>query len=252
MHDSTAVNRNFYDALWSGTELARPDRFNTWPLISGLLRLSPRRLELGPGLRPRLPLTGSYFIDISPQAIRKLSAHGGIAAEANCAGLPFKDNKFELVCAFDLLEHADDDRQILEEVSRVLKEEGVFIFSVPLHAGLWTKFDDLVGHVRRYDPDALTSLLAMYSLVLEKSAVYGMQPASPRLVNFGLWWLEHFRKEALWCYNRVLMPLGIFFQKRLTFVDGLISAADADEIVLVCRKQTKVACAKTKYQVADA
>ncbi len=251
MHDSTAINRHFYDALWSGTELTRPDCFNTWPLISGLLRLSPRRLELGPGLRPRLPLLGSYFIDLSPPVITQLTAHGAIAAAADCVGLPFKDNKFELVCAFDLLEHADDDRQILEEVSRVLKEDGVFIFSVPLHARLWTKFDDLVGHVRRYDPDDLTGMLAMYGLVLKKSAVYGMQPSSPSLVNFGLWWLENFRKEALWCYNRLLMPLGLFFQKKLEFVDGLISAADADEIVLVCRKQTGVACAPTKYPVAD-
>jgi len=63
-----------------------------------------------------------------------------------------------------------------------------------------------------------------------------MQPSSPRLLDFGLWWLKHRRSEALWWYNRVLMPLGMFFQKRLKFVDGLIEAAGVDEIVLVCRK----------------
>jgi hypothetical protein len=33
------------------------------------------------------------------------------------------------------------------------------------------------------------------------------------------------------------MPLGVFFQKQLKFVDGLIDAAGVDEIVLVCRKR---------------
>lgn len=237
MSDTNARNRLFYDELWSKSDLTQPERFNTWPLISGLLGVSPRRLEIGPGLRPRLPIAGSYFVDISPPVIEKLTRHGGIAASSDTVTLPFNDKSFELVCAFDLIEHADNDRQLLGEVGRVLKDNGVFIFSVPLHAGLWTAFDDFVGHVRRYDPDVLPTLLAEHDLVLQESAVYGMQPSSPRLVNFGLWWLKHFRSEALWLYSRLLLPLGIFFQKPLKFGDGLINAVNVDEIILVCRKQ---------------
>lgn len=236
-HDTTTRNRIFYDQLWSAAELTQPERFNTWPLISGLLGVSPQRLEIGPGLRPRLPISGSYFIDISPPVIEQLTMQGGIAAASDSARLPFKDQSFELVCAFDLIEHADNDRQLLGEVVRVLKDDGLFIFSVPLHARLWTEFDAFVGHVRRYDPDDLAALLAEHDLVLQRSAVYGMQPSSPRLINFGLWWLKHFRREALWWYNRLLLPLGIFFQKPLKFVDGLINGATVDEIILVCRKQ---------------
>ncbi len=237
-HDTNARNRIFYDQLWSGAELTQPERFNTWPLISGLLGVSPQRLEIGPGLRPRLPIAGSYFIDISPPVIEQLTMQGGIAAASDSARLPFKDQSFELVCAFDLIEHADNDRQLLEEVGRVLKNDGTFILSVPLHAGLWTEFDAFVGHVRRYDPDELALLLAEYGLVLQASAVYGMQPASPQLAALGVWWLTHFRREALWCYNRLLLPLAMAFQKRLKFVDGLVCPANVDEVVLVCRKQT--------------
>lgn len=237
MHDTNARNRLFYDQLWSDTELSRPEGFNTWPLISGLLSVSPGRLEIGPGLRPRLPISGSYFVDISPPAVEKLTMHGGIAAAADSTSLPFKDQTFELVCAFDLLEHADNDRLVLTEVGRVLKDDGTFILSVPLHAGLWTEFDAFVGHVRRYDPDELATLLAEHDLVLQASAVYGMQPASPRLVAFGVWWLTHFRREALWCYNRLLLPLAMAFQKKLEFVDGLVCSVNVDEVILVCRKQ---------------
>lgn len=236
MRDSVAANRDFYDVLWSQADLERPDRFNTWPLISGLLPLAPARLEIGPGLRPRLPISGTRFVDISPQVIERLTARGGIALPAEIGDLPFGDGTFELVCAFDVIEHTEDDRQVFGEVSRVLKEGGHFVFSVPLYTVLWTKFDELVGHVRRYDPADLLALLAEHGLLLERSAAYGMQPASPRLLDFGLWWLKHRRREAMWWYNKVLMPLGMFFQKRLKFVDGLIEAAGVDEIVLVCRK----------------
>ncbi len=238
MRESNAANLDFYNVLWSESHLKRPESFNTWPLISELLQLAPVRLEIGPGLRPRLPISGTYFVDISPPVIEQLTTRGGVAVPGEITDLPFSDGKFELVCAFDVIEHAEDDRRVFGEVSRVLKEGGFFIFSVPMHAGLWTKFDEFVGHVRRYDPADLPALLAAHDLVLERSAAYGMQPANHRLLDFGLWWLKHRRREAMWCYNKVLMPLGMFFQKRLEFVDGLIDATDVDEIILVCRKRT--------------
>lgn len=216
----------------------RPERFNTWPLISGLLPLAPARLEIGPGLRPRLPLSGTHFVDISPPVIERLASRGGIAVAAESTELPFSDGKFELVCAFDVIEHTQDDRRVFGEASRVLMEGGIFIFSVPVHAMLWTKFDEFVGHVRRYDPADLPALLAVHGLAIERSAAYGMQPANPRLLDFSLWCLKHSRREAMWCYNKVFMPLGMLFQRRLKFVDGLIDATGVDEIVLVCRKQT--------------
>lgn len=241
MHNSNAVNRNFYDILWSESQLTRPDRFNTWSLISGLLTFAPARLEIGPGLRPRLPVSGTCFIDISPPAIEQLKTNGGIALFADIAALPFSDETFELVCAFDVIEHVEHDRRVFSEVSRVLKEGGRFVFSVPVHAALWTDFDEFVGHVRRYDPADLTALLAAHDLVIDKSAAYGMQPANPRLLDFGLRCLKHSRREAMWLYNKVLMPLGMLFQKRLKFVAGLIDATGVDEIVLVCRKRTATA-----------
>jgi len=240
MPENYAVNRAFYDGLWSESQLKRPERFNTWPLISGLLPFARERLEIGPGLRPRLPISGTCFVDISPPAIDQLSQHGGIAINAGITDLPFKDGKFDLVCALDVIEHVEDDRQVFSEVSRVLTEGGFFVFSVPLHARFWTEFDGLAGHVRRYDPADLSALLAAHDLVLESSAAYGMQPANHRLVDFGLWCLKNRRREAMWCYNRILMPLGMYFQKRLKFVPGLIDAPGVDEIVLLCRKQSAV------------
>jgi hypothetical protein len=40
----------------------------------------------------------------------------------------------------------------------------------------------------------------------------------------------------MWWYNRVFMPLGLRFQKSLSFAAGLIDTAEVDEILMVCRK----------------
>ena len=234
--DIVAINRQFYDALWSKAHLERPDRFNTWPLVSELLPRAPARLEIGPGLRPRLPIAGTHFIDISRPVIERLNARGGIAVSGEVGALPFGDRELDLVCAFDVIEHLEDDRQVFGEVSRVLKDEGVFVFSVPVHADLWTEFDDWVGHVRRYDPSDLLAMLASNQLAIEKSAVFGMQPANPRLVKYGMQWLERHRSWAMFWYNWVGMPLAMLFQQRLTLVSGLIDATGVDEMVLVCRR----------------
>lgn len=234
--DITTTNRRFYDALWSMAYLQRPDRFNTWPLISGLLPFASARLEIGPGLRPRLPIAGTHFVDISLHAIERLNARGGIAVPGEIGTLPFGDREFDLVCAFDVIEHVGDDRRVFGEVSRVLKDEGVLILSVPVHADRWTEFDDWVGHARRYDPAALLRMLAGHQLAVEQSAAFGMQPTNPRLVKRGMWYLEHRRAWAMFWYNWVGMPLAMLFQKRLRLVDGLIDTTGVDEMVLVCRR----------------
>jgi SAM-dependent methyltransferase len=237
--DVTAINRRFYDAFWGRARLQRPDRFNTWPLISQLLPASPRRLELGPGLRPRLPIAGTHFIDVSQPVIDRLNALGGIAAAGEIGSLPFGDGALDLVCAFDVIEHLEDDRRVFSEMSRVLKDDGVLIFAVPLHPDHWTPFDDTVGHARRYDPSDLLAILERHQLTLEKSAVYGMQPSNPKWVAYGMWWLEHHPRRAMFWYNWVGMPLAMRFQKPLTLVSGLVDPAGVDEVVLVCRRRAR-------------
>jgi len=47
----------------------------------------------------------------------------------------------------------------------------------------------------------------------------------------------------MWWYNRVIMPLGLRFQKGLVFRDGLIETDTVDEIFMVCRKAGGMKCA---------
>jgi SAM-dependent methyltransferase len=237
------VNRRFYDLLWSGARLVEPQRFNTWPLVSSVLPRSRRQLEVAPGLRPRLPLEATQFVDISVPALTTLHARGANVMLGLVSSLPFADGVFDLVCTLDIVEHVDDDDAALAEISRVAAPGAVLLLSAPLHPSRWTAFDDFVGHRRRYEPQQLLAKLSQHGLSVERSGVYGMQPRSSRLLDFGMWWLTHHRERAMWWYNRALMPLGVRFQKKLALAQGMIDASEVDEVLLVCRKQGASAAA---------
>jgi SAM-dependent methyltransferase len=62
----------------------------------------------------------------------------------------FLSEVFELVGAFDVLEHIDEDELVLAEIYRMLRPKGVFIASVPQHPWLWSAVDEIGHHRRRY------------------------------------------------------------------------------------------------------
>ena len=230
------INRQFYDPLWAQSRLVPPERFNTWSLVRSLLGRSPSRLEVAPGLNPRLPIAGTRFVDMSEMAVAKLIEAGADASVGLIASLPCADAAYDLIGAFDIVEHDDDDDAALSELSRVAAPGATLLLSAPLHVSRWTPFDDLVGHARRYRPDELLAKLARCGWSVEQSCVYGMQPRSSRLLAFVVWSFEHRRSRAIWWYSRVILPLGAFFQKRLTLCPGMIDVENVDEILLVCRR----------------
>jgi SAM-dependent methyltransferase len=229
-------NRRFYDALWAGSRLVDPGRFNTWPLVQSLLPPSGLRLEVAPGLRPRLPIEDTQFVDISAPALEQLRSRGGRVTLGEVTALPFADATFDLVCALDIIEHVDDENGALSEISRVTKPGGALLISTPLHPSRWTAFDDFVGHKRRYEPPRLLDKLAEQHLIIEQSAAFGMQPRSSFLLDLGMWWMTHDRERAMWWYNRAFMPIGLRFQKPLELKQGMIPTDSVDEILLVCRR----------------
>ena len=237
--DILEANRRFYDPLWTDAHLVEPERFNTWPLVCSLVSPSRPRLEVAPGLRPRLPLKETYFVDISAPAIAKLRARGANAVLGLVSSLPFADGAFDLVCALDIVEHVDDEDSALSELSRVAAPGAAFLLSVPLHPSQWTAFDDFVGHRRRYEPERILAKLKEHSFTVEQSAIYGMKPKSSRLLDLGMWFLTHRRKKAMWWYSYVFMPLGLRFQKKLSLSPHMINTEMVSEVLLVCRKDGK-------------
>ncbi|MGR8998926.1 MAG: class I SAM-dependent methyltransferase [Gammaproteobacteria bacterium] len=234
-HELLVANRNFYELLWRDAQLVEPERFKTWPLVSPLVARATRRLEVAPGLRPRLPVDGTTFVDVSMNALTKLAARGGRSMMASIGRLPFADETFDLLCALDIIEHVDDDQRAMAELARVAKRDVTLLLSTPLHPEMWTPFDDFVGHRRRYEPKQIQSLLHHHDFTIEHSAVFGMEPRSSLLLDLGMWFLKHRRERAMRWYNRI-MPYTIRLQKPLQLHEGLINTDGIGEILFVCKR----------------
>jgi SAM-dependent methyltransferase len=231
-----AQNRRFYDGLWAHAKLIGPEKFNTWTLIAPLAARHVPRLEVGPGLRPRLPISGTVFADISLPALSPLRAAGGHATAAAVTALPFPDGAFRLICAMDIIEHIADDFSAFAELARVAAPGAVLLLSVPLHPHAWTAFDALVGHHRRYEPTDLIAHLARAGFVVAQSAAAGMLPRSSRLKSIGMWFFQHQKTRAMWWYNRVFMPMALGRAKNLALSDGMLVTDGVAGVLLVCRK----------------
>jgi SAM-dependent methyltransferase len=73
----------------------------------------------------------------------------------------------DLVTAFDVLEHIEEDYLAAAEITRVLRPGGTALISVPADMALWSAHDEAVGHVRRYTRETLTTVLVKGGLVVE-------------------------------------------------------------------------------------
>lgn len=64
--------------------------------------------------------------------------------------LPLADDSIDLVTAFDVLEHIEDDRGALAEIRRVVRPGGSLLVTVPAYGWLWGTHDEINHHHRRY------------------------------------------------------------------------------------------------------
>jgi ubiquinone/menaquinone biosynthesis C-methylase UbiE len=74
-------------------------------------------------------------LDVAPDAIEyaRCNYHASALrfALSSCATMPFRANVFDLVVAFEVIEHLQDQRAFLHECARVLTHQGLFIVSSP-------------------------------------------------------------------------------------------------------------------------
>lgn len=75
---------------------------------------------------------------------------GAVLFQSDVSTIPFC-SAFNVVGAFDVLEHIDDDTMALRQINGVLTDDGWLVLTVPQHSWLWSVTDIIAKHVRRYD-----------------------------------------------------------------------------------------------------
>jgi SAM-dependent methyltransferase len=119
-------------------------------------------LEVGSGISPVMPRgRRTIYSDLSYTAMaalrrEDLSRHCVVADAMN---LPFKPGAFSHTVASEVLEHLEDDRAALDELTRVLADAGRLILTFPHRQAYFAEDDRFVAHLRRYEMPRMRDLI---------------------------------------------------------------------------------------------
>lgn len=139
--------------FWLGAQNTLVERRLPPQLDSLVAQAAPRRLRIldlgcGPGntIRRFMPVGNVYGFDYSLDALALARTKGITNVFSGVsAALPIASGVFDCVVAVDVLEHVEDDAQLLCEIVRVLRPGGLFFFTVPAFMALWRYHDEAYG-----------------------------------------------------------------------------------------------------------
>ncbi|HQY95967.1 MAG TPA: class I SAM-dependent methyltransferase [Phycicoccus sp.] len=127
--------------------VARSDLLKT--TLSSYAVGSRRILDLGSADGP----SAGWIRDMAPQVASLDIDPRGLGSAGVCGSalaLPFEDATFDVLSAFDVIEHCEPESKALSEVHRVIRPGGHFLMSVPAYEWAWSDHDVANGHHRRY------------------------------------------------------------------------------------------------------
>lgn len=143
----------------------------------------------------------TYGLDMSEDAIKFCAEifRGEVKIGYLPDRVPFDQESFSLITALDVIEHIDKDQQSLKAIYDLLQPGGQAIFTVPAYQFLWSRFDEINEHKRRYTLSELRD----------------------KLVSVG------FKIDKISYFNSILFPL-VFTARMLNKILGRDGASDID------------------------
>lgn len=88
--------------------------------------------------------------------------------------IPFPDKIFDLITALDVIEHIKDDKEVADEIARLLKPNGILLVTVPHKHKYYSYQDQIIGHYRRYEVEEIYDLFKKNNLKpIRTFGIYG-------------------------------------------------------------------------------
>lgn len=174
---------------------------------------------------PQAKLTGSEVSSVGlPYAASRVETAELIQMDAR--HIPYIE-EFDVIGAFDVLEHIKEDEAVLSEMLRALRPGGGVILTVPQHPWLWSNQDEYACHVRRYQLHELrkkveragfkaefetsfVSLLLPAMLASRLFQKHGLPPDDP-MAELRLPKLLNYIFEIIMDLERLIIQIGVRF-----------------------------------------
>ena len=130
-------------------------------------------LEIGCGTGHNLAMLGQFGrvdaleVDAGARAV----AEKRLGRPVISAPLPelkgVAERHYDMIGAFDVIEHIADDGAAIASIARRLKPGGKLVVAVPAHQWMWSAHDTVNHHHRRYSKRGLKRLITASPLKLE-------------------------------------------------------------------------------------
>lgn len=133
-----------------------------------------RILEIGCGTGHNLAMLSQFgkvdALELDDEA--RALAEKRLGRKVMSAPLPelagVQNARYDLIGAFDVIEHIDDDAAALASIATRLKPGGKLVMTVPAHQWMWSAHDVANHHKRRYSKRALKRLIEQSPLKLDR------------------------------------------------------------------------------------
>lgn len=141
-------------------------------LLKFLPTKNPKILDIGCGTGKNVEelskIGPTWGIDNSKEAVKYCKKRGlKTTILGNAESTNLFPNSINVVTLFDTLEHTDD-KKTLKEVYRILNSGDILLLTVPAFPWLWSKWDEVLHHKRRYTKKSISEILKCYNFNILK------------------------------------------------------------------------------------
>jgi SAM-dependent methyltransferase len=179
-------------------------------------------------------------VDIDPLYVEIISRRFSHLENFDCFRMDLSDSKdfvrlegkgLDTIICLNVLEHIENDEQVLRNFADSLVDGGHAIILVPQHAWLYTPIDEAVGHCRRYSGEELRQKMVKAGFEIVSQQNFNKLGVLGWIVNGKIMRRKHLSSHQMWCFNK-LLPIA----RLLDTVPGL----PALSTIVVGRKIAKL------------
>jgi len=182
-------------------------------------------------------VTGTDFSSLA----LKFAKNKGLTnvVRSSVTSIPFRSEKFDIITVLDVVEHVQEDKQVLKEIWRMLKPNGIVVVTVPAFQFLWSEHDIASMHVRRYNNSTIIKILKDSEFKIIRSS-YFVSFLFPFIAAYRLLAKRKIKEPNPKCdLVKFPQPINNFFEKIMFFENRLLKKVNLPfglSIVCIAKK----------------